>query len=402
MRSPLADSQDHEMSPREVETEELLSPDSQPASQSNSGVPHMSNLSHRRVPAVQPHLLFGTPLPDAEQFAGAGVYPFRMPAPAPPMSLPLPHVPILPTSLQMHAGSTLPPVFPMHGGPSLPSAFSFHAGSMLPAATNLLPNLQPSGAHFASQAGTSMEAAGNNQDAQPGKPQRKPKAKWEYWNTIVLIECKRAEEIENAGKKGKERCRSAEQKCQDLQKKMQARLVVEERKKTQVPLSFHKDYYDLMDSFMGKKDTITPRCVAESFDSFPTDTPASEEPAQEDTSTGLPTENVTSAGSDKNVHPEATSVSNSGVKKRKKNSSQPDLPEQMSAMTDKVCHVEEQKLSFMKDSEAAWAQLAQEQVFLATQQVEVIREQTQSLASELGMMAGSLGRIADSLKRRKE
>ncbi|KAL2620959.1 hypothetical protein R1flu_001164 [Riccia fluitans] len=40
--------------------------------------------------------------------------------------------------------------------------------------------------------------------AKAGKNFRKLKAKWEYWNTIVLIECKRVEDIENARKKCKD------------------------------------------------------------------------------------------------------------------------------------------------------------------------------------------------------
>ncbi|KAL2620661.1 hypothetical protein R1flu_000866 [Riccia fluitans] len=174
--------------------------------------------------------------------------------------------------------------------------------------------------------GSSNNAIGGTHGAKAGKNSGKPKAKWEYKKTIVLIECKRAEDIENAEKKGRDRCLRFEKKWSQLQKKMQAKLVdceisqlrdkwkslqVEykaitdhhkvfgngqyfamyrkERKNVGISKNFHRDYYDLMESFMSKKDTINPWCIAEAFD---TPDVEDEQPVQEVNSVDTPSENI--------------------------------------------------------------------------------------------------------------
>ncbi|KAL3680846.1 hypothetical protein R1sor_023802 [Riccia sorocarpa] len=166
----------------------------------------------------------------------------------------------------------------------------------------------------------------------------------------------------------------------------------EERKEFQcppynLPLSFPKEWFLLIESFQGKKHTQEPLCVSESFD----------EPSPETGSDGTGVEAPSSAteaeDSPAEQHVEARSKSNSGVKKRKKSRADNVPFDNFQSSTDRLCSVEDKKLDFMRETEG-------KKVEVAIDQVASIREQTHGLCGALGQMAKSLDRIADSLHKR--
>ncbi|KAL3684548.1 hypothetical protein R1sor_002570 [Riccia sorocarpa] len=162
-------------------------------------------------------------------------------------------------------------------------------------------------------------------------------------------------------------------------------MTVEERRRantatrstSKLPANFNQSWYDVIDSFEGRKHSNEPLCMSKSLDEFASE----EDPVSEQFSPPIGSEDLP-----QDVQAEATSKSNSGVRKRKKPSrnSADATAESVKAMTDRYCSVEEQKLGFLRES--------------SKDHVQSIRDQTQSLCGALDQMAKSLDKIASMQK----
>ncbi|KAL3686915.1 hypothetical protein R1sor_013224 [Riccia sorocarpa] len=152
-----------------------------------------------RVPAVPPQFLFGSPLPGYPPLNGVGGAPFSGAGWS-----------------QFNVGVGISP-FMVHGVIPLPAVSPSPSAVRFPVGQSTSGAIPGAAGHFLGGSSASQEPpAVAAQEPESGK-QKKPKAKWEYWNTIVLIECKRAEELENQGKKSMDRCVRADQKWLELQ-----------------------------------------------------------------------------------------------------------------------------------------------------------------------------------------
>ncbi|KAL3693596.1 hypothetical protein R1sor_007247 [Riccia sorocarpa] len=306
----------------------------------------------------------------------------------PHLPLPQPHMPFI--ALHMLFGSRLDAGVGMsllhlqNGVPGLPMPSSSFGGgpginfqpfnvvstswARPQAATAPLPNPAPN--HQNSDAEQHQEPAGKSKTAP---------MKWEDWNTIALIEVKRAEHIEDEDKTTWERCESSDAKWVRVARKMKLRLVDgtdeqfknrwetlnagyksindwmdksgngnffemsrAERKANRLPLTFNKSWWDLMSSFMAGRPNIRPACVAESFDPLPS---SDDDPIIDET--GSPAADPSNPPSEttEKTHSESTSKENSGVRKRKKSLGSSD------GYGSEAVGVEKEKLAFMRETE---------------------------------------------------
>ncbi|KAL2608016.1 hypothetical protein R1flu_026589 [Riccia fluitans] len=157
----------------------------------------------------------------------------------------------------------------------------------------------------------------------------------------------------------------------------------EERRDQGMPLKLLKEWYDMIESFLGKKHSNEPLCVSKAFDEL------------ENESHGPQKSSTTESECTKADHAEVSSKANSGKKKRKKLDPSIDnsAADTLQAMYDQFCSMEQQKIELLYENERI-------RVDVAKEQVASIREQTRSLSNALGLMANSLGRIADTLQKR--
>ncbi|KAL3683043.1 hypothetical protein R1sor_001065 [Riccia sorocarpa] len=243
----------------------------------------------------------------------------------------------------------------------------------------------------ASRPSSPLQSPPGSSSEKPSGKQAKHKFIWTDWQSECLIEVMRAIAIEREGLVGRERIGSNDAKWERVASMMKARqfwaMTKEEKKEKKLPATFQKGWFELIDSFEGKKHTIEPMCMSESLDEPPSD----EDPQQE------PRSNVAeSAEAAREAHTEANSKQNSGIKKRKKAKSTADdsIIQSIVGMTERVCSVEEKKLDLIRDCENRKLEIARDQVAS-------VREQTQGFCGAMGQMAKSLDRIADSLHSRR-
>ncbi|KAL3693835.1 hypothetical protein R1sor_007486 [Riccia sorocarpa] len=371
----------------------VLSADSQlPYSQMPVAPFGLPPVRYPRMPS--PHMLFGTPLENA----GSGPS----------------NIPFLPRA---NFAASAPVVQPT------PSDLEWERAMAGPSNSNFpRPSSAPN---------PNIDREAGCPDVNSGKNSKRKNMTWLPWQAEALIECKKAQAIEEENREGRERCQSAEQKWQDIQRKIRVRGIEcevsqlknkweslqsdyknvydwnkksgngnyfamdrKERRKKDLSPNLSESQYLLIHSFKGKKDNINLPCMTKSFKGLPPDEPQTGnecEVAGDERSGELPCtpeENREPLPQ----HTETSSKANSGIRERKRNksSSGHSVSKQMAGMTDKVCIVEEKKLDFMREAEVARLEVAKDQIAS-------IIEQTQSLSSASGRMADNLDRIADSI-----
>ncbi|KAL3677943.1 hypothetical protein R1sor_020899 [Riccia sorocarpa] len=237
----------------------------------------------------------------------------------------------------------------------------------------------------------------------------KPRLEWEDWSTLLLTEVRREEEIEAESRGRKDWCEKSDGNWVRIARKMKLRGVdadrgkiknkwesltadykiisdsmkqsgsrdyfemsKEERNELKLPKNFLKEWFLLMDSFLGKKPNMRSACTADNLDPLPPQGP------MEDTAVSRRPKSATET--------EAVYKSSSGIQRRKEIKSS----EGVASLISEVVAVEKEKLEFMRAAQ-------QVRMAIAKDQVQCMREQSQKIRGALDMMVQSLDRIATSL-----